>query len=124
MSARPSRGRELILLLLMAGIVRSAGLGGVRTRAFVHHVAGGGRLIQGARDGVAEPARGPSSGRGRGRGVVLSGGAGGDDSQVKHTVVLMRHGQSDFNKYDIFTGWCDVDLNKLVSNSHAGYHLF
>jgi len=31
------------------------------------------------------------------------------------TVVFMRHGQSDFNKYEVFTGWCDVDLNPVVS---------
>jgi bisphosphoglycerate-dependent phosphoglycerate mutase len=29
--------------------------------------------------------------------------------------VFIRHGQSDFNKYEIFTGWCDVDVNKIVS---------
>ncbi|GAB5033719.1 phosphoglyceromutase [Nannochloropsis oceanica] len=27
-------------------------------------------------------------------------------------VVFVRHGQSDFNRQEIFTGWCDVDVNK------------
>jgi 2,3-bisphosphoglycerate-dependent phosphoglycerate mutase len=27
------------------------------------------------------------------------------------TLVLLRHGQSEWNKKDLFTGWIDVDLS-------------
>ena len=27
-----------------------------------------------------------------------------------HSVVLVRHGESEFNRDNIFTGWCDPDL--------------
>lgn len=39
----------------------------------------------------------------------------GSGKDHKRAVVFIRHGQSDFNKYEIFTGWCDVDVNKIVS---------
>lgn len=29
----------------------------------------------------------------------------------EHVIVFIRHGQTEFNLYDIFTGWCDVDIN-------------
>lgn len=28
-----------------------------------------------------------------------------------HTLVLLRHGESEWNKQNLFTGWTDVDLN-------------
>lgn len=31
-----------------------------------------------------------------------------------HAVVFVRHGQSDFNRFELFTGWCDVDINDVV----------
>lgn len=31
-------------------------------------------------------------------------------SHALHTLVLMRHGQSDWNLKNLFTGWEDVDL--------------
>jgi 2,3-bisphosphoglycerate-dependent phosphoglycerate mutase len=31
-------------------------------------------------------------------------------AEVEHTVVMMRHGESLFNKHNVFTGWCDVPL--------------
>ena len=36
------------------------------------------------------------------------------------TLVLLRHGQSEWNKADLFTGWHDVDLSELgVSEARA-----
>ena len=29
-----------------------------------------------------------------------------------HTLVLLRHGESDWNKENRFTGWTDVDLSE------------
>jgi len=29
---------------------------------------------------------------------------------VEHTLVMMRHGESLFNRHNVFTGWCDVPL--------------
>lgn len=31
---------------------------------------------------------------------------------MKHTVVLLRHGESDWNKQNRFTGWTDVELSE------------
>ena len=31
---------------------------------------------------------------------------------MKHTLVLLRHGESDWNKENRFTGWTDVDLSE------------
>ena len=27
-----------------------------------------------------------------------------------HTLILLRHGESDWNQRNLFTGWVDVDL--------------
>ena len=39
-----------------------------------------------------------------------------------HRIVLMRHGESEFNNANIFTGWCDVALTPRgrVEASEAG----
>lgn len=39
-----------------------------------------------------------------------------------HRVVLMRHGESEFNNANIFTGWCDVALTRrgVVEAIEAG----
>jgi 2,3-bisphosphoglycerate-dependent phosphoglycerate mutase len=29
------------------------------------------------------------------------------------TLVLLRHGESEWNKLNLFTGWVDVDLTEL-----------
>lgn len=29
-----------------------------------------------------------------------------------HKLVLVRHGESDWNKANLFTGWTDVDLSE------------
>ena len=34
-----------------------------------------------------------------------------DDPPEKMTLVLLRHGESEWNKLNIFTGWTDVDLS-------------
>ena len=31
---------------------------------------------------------------------------------AKHTLVLVRHGESEWNKLNLFTGWTDVDLSE------------
>ncbi|KAG5181644.1 histidine phosphatase superfamily [Tribonema minus] len=40
--------------------------------------------------------------------------AGGRESKAEgvYTVVLVRHGLSTFNKFDMFTGWCDCPLSE------------
>lgn len=30
----------------------------------------------------------------------------------KHTLVLVRHGESEWNRRNLFTGWCDPDLSE------------
>lgn len=32
--------------------------------------------------------------------------------KVKYTLVLVRHGESEWNKLNLFTGWTDVDLSE------------
>ena len=41
------------------------------------------------------------------------------------TVIFIRHGETDFNSYNIFTGWYDVDLNTrgIQECQQAGYYL-
>ena len=40
---------------------------------------------------------------------------------MKHTVVLVRHGESTWNKENLFTGWVDVPLSeKGVGEATAG----
>uniref|UniRef100_A0A7S2RJU0 Phosphoglycerate mutase n=1 Tax=Rhizochromulina marina TaxID=1034831 RepID=A0A7S2RJU0_9STRA len=34
-------------------------------------------------------------------------------AQAKHSLVMMRHGESAFNKHHVFTGWCDVPLTAV-----------
>ena len=29
---------------------------------------------------------------------------------MTHTLILLRHGESDWNAKNLFTGWVDVDL--------------
>ena len=31
----------------------------------------------------------------------------------KNTLVLLRHGESEWNKKNLFTGWTDVDLSDI-----------
>ena len=32
-------------------------------------------------------------------------------------LVLLRHGQSDWNQKNLFTGWTDVDLTEVVPDN-------
>lgn len=36
------------------------------------------------------------------------------------TLVLLRHGESDWNAKNLFTGWVDVDLTAKGRRRHAG----
>jgi 2,3-bisphosphoglycerate-dependent phosphoglycerate mutase len=36
----------------------------------------------------------------------------GDDKKIMHKLVLLRHGESTWNKENRFTGWTDVDLSE------------
>ena len=42
-----------------------------------------------------------------------------------HTLVLVRHGESEWNRRNLFTGWCNPDLTEkglieaLVAGAHA-----
>ncbi len=41
-----------------------------------------------------------------------------------HKLVLIRHGESDWNRENRFTGWTDVDLSeKGIEEAHEGAHL-
>ena len=42
-----------------------------------------------------------------------------------HTLVLVRHGESAWNRENCFTGWTDVDLTEqgVVEARHAGHLL-
>jgi 2,3-bisphosphoglycerate-dependent phosphoglycerate mutase len=43
---------------------------------------------------------------------------------MTHRLVLLRHGESEWNKRNLFTGWWDADLTELgVSQAIAGGHL-
>ena len=46
-------------------------------------------------------------------------------STAAHSVVMMRHGESLFNKHNVFTGWCDVPLTEdgRREATHAGHIL-
>lgn len=33
-------------------------------------------------------------------------------SQAPYTLILLRHGESEWNAKNLFTGWVDVDLNE------------
>ncbi|UNK45424.1 phosphoglyceromutase [Arthrobacter sulfonylureivorans] len=45
-------------------------------------------------------------------------------STSKHTLVLLRHGQSDWNEKNLFTGWVDVPLTDLGrKEAHRGGEL-
>jgi hypothetical protein len=35
-----------------------------------------------------------------------------DVPENAHRMVLMRHGESEFNNANVFTGWCDVALTQ------------
>jgi len=45
------------------------------------------------------------------------------DAQIrsKHTLVLMRHGQSAWNLENRFTGWVDVPLTEKGPHLQLGY---
>ncbi len=43
---------------------------------------------------------------------------------MTYTLVLLRHGHSDWNAKNLFTGWVDVDLNEQgVAEAHRGAEL-
>ncbi len=43
---------------------------------------------------------------------------------MSHTLILLRHGQSDWNLKNLFTGWTDVGLTELgVEEARAAGHL-
>ena len=37
-------------------------------------------------------------------------------------LVLVRHGESEWNKLNLFTGWTDVDLSEKVLTSIFAIH--
>ena len=39
-------------------------------------------------------------------------------------LVLVRHGESDWNKLNLFTGWTDVDLSKTGHREASCYNIF
>jgi 2,3-bisphosphoglycerate-dependent phosphoglycerate mutase len=40
---------------------------------------------------------------------------------MKYTLVLVRHGESTWNKENLFTGWADVPLSEQgLEEAHAG----
>ena len=44
-----------------------------------------------------------------------------DSTQKVGTLVLVRHGQSDWNLRNLFTGWTDVDLTEQgIQEARAG----
>ena len=59
------------------------------------------------------PARGPSTSPRCAAPRNIDTGQGiGYCGTMKHTVVLLRHGESDWNKQNRFTGWTDVELSE------------
>jgi 2,3-bisphosphoglycerate-dependent phosphoglycerate mutase len=44
--------------------------------------------------------------------VSLSGAGGHDAAAAAYTLVLLRHGESEWNAKNLFTGWVDVPLNE------------
>ena len=36
-----------------------------------------------------------------------------------HQLVLIRHGESEWNKANLFTGWTDVDLSEKGTDDYA-----
>jgi 2,3-bisphosphoglycerate-dependent phosphoglycerate mutase len=43
---------------------------------------------------------------------------------VTYTLILLRHGHSEWNAKNLFTGWVDVDLNAQgIDEAHRGAHL-
>ena len=43
---------------------------------------------------------------------------------MTYTLILLRHGHSEWNAKNLFTGWVDVDLNAQgVDEAHRGAHL-
>jgi 2,3-bisphosphoglycerate-dependent phosphoglycerate mutase len=43
----------------------------------------------------------------------------GQNAEVPYTLVLLRHGQSQWNLENLFTGWVDVDLTELGRSEAA-----
>ncbi len=86
---------------------------------------GGGGGSGGRRRGSVKAASDADAGEGEGAGDSQSRGSSRISRAVKggevavlpgqaHAVVFVRHGQSDFNRFELFTGWCDVDINDVV----------
>src|SRR5690625_6537323 len=41
------------------------------------------------------------------------------DKDMTYTLVLLRHGESDWNAKNLFTGWVDVHLSEKRSEEHT-----
>ena len=53
------------------------------------------------------------------RGAGMSLGQGEEVPAMKNVLVLVRHGESEWNRLNMFTGWQDVDLTEEgVAEAH------
>src|SRR5690349_19147363 len=57
------------------------------------------------------PPAGLVTGRSRGSGRI-SAVTSAPDPAAPYTLVLLRHGESEWNQKNLFTGWVDVDLTE------------
>jgi len=62
----------------------------------------------------------PGSAKAAGKsGQANSGRKGGEPPALKNVLVLVRHGESEWNRLNMFTGWQDVDLTEEgVAEAH------
>ena len=58
---------------------------------------------------ISKPGPAKASGR---SGQANSGRKGGEPPALKNVLVLVRHGESEWNRLNMFTGWQDVDLTE------------
>ena len=65
---------------------------------------------------ISKPGPAKASGR---SGQANSGRKGGEPPALKNVLVLVRHGESEWNRLNMFTGWQDVDLTEEgVAEAH------
>ena len=65
---------------------------------------------------ISKPGPAKASGK---SGQANSGRKGGEPPALKNVLVLVRHGESEWNRLNMFTGWQDVDLTEEgVAEAH------
>ena len=65
---------------------------------------------------ISKPGSAKASGK---SGQANSGRKGGEPPALKNVLVLVRHGESEWNRLNMFTGWQDVDLTEEgVAEAH------